>query len=66
MLVVSRRSGERVRLTLAGGEHIWIAVELRPNHRDQVRLGIDAPRCVLIEREELVPDHQRPEGGTGA
>ena len=47
MLVLSRRQAERVRL----GDSITVTV-VRVSG-DQVRLGIEAPRDVLVLREEL-------------
>lgn len=47
MLVLSRRQTERVRL----GDSITVTV-VRVSG-DQVRLGIEAPRDVLVLREEL-------------
>lgn len=55
MLVISRRPGERVRLTLPDGEHVWIIWRWRSDHPDHIQLGIDAPNYVTIEREELIP-----------
>lgn len=47
MLVLARRRGERILI----GEEITIEV-VRVN-RDQVRLGIVAPRGTPIDREEI-------------
>jgi len=52
MLVLSRRENERIKL----GENIVVTV-IRVNG-DRVRLGIDAPRDVLILRDELEPRQQ--------
>jgi carbon storage regulator len=47
MLVLSRKSGERIHI----GENITLTiVRIDPNN---VRLGIDAPRDLNIVREEL-------------
>ena len=47
MLVLSRKSGERIHI----GENIIVTVvRIGPNN---VRLGIDAPRDLNIVREEL-------------
>ena len=47
MLVLSRKSGERIHI----GENITVTiVRIGPNN---VRLGIDAPRELNIVREEL-------------
>ena len=48
MLVLSRKSGERILI----GENITITiVRIGPNN---VRVGIDAPRDLNIVREELI------------
>lgn len=48
MLVVSRKVGQRIIID----ERITITVvEIRGN---QIRLGIEAPKEVLVQREELV------------
>ncbi len=50
MLVLSRKSGERIRI----GEDVAITVvRIGPN---TVRLGIEAPRDLSILREELCED----------
>lgn len=49
MLVLSRRESERIRL----GSSIVVTV-VRVSG-DKVRLGIEAPRDVLVLREELEP-----------
>lgn len=49
MLVLSRRVGEKIII----GDTITITVlEVR---RGQVKIGVEAPRSVLIYRAELVP-----------
>ena len=52
MLVLSRRESERIRL----GDSIVVTV-VRVSG-DKVRLGIEAPRDVLVLREELEPHTQ--------
>ena len=53
MLVLSRKSGERVVLTLASGEEIWVGVgHVTPSGK--VLLTFDAPPDVDIKREELL------------
>ena len=47
MLILTRRSGERV---MIGDEVTIVVVSVNGNH---VRLGIEAPRKVSIDREEL-------------
>jgi carbon storage regulator len=52
MLVLSRRAGERIMID-TGRERITITlIEVRDN--GQVRLGIEAPRAVEINREEVL------------
>ena len=53
MLVLSRNSGQRVVLTLASGEEIWVGVgHVTPSGK--VLLTFDAPPDVDIKREELL------------
>lgn len=59
MLVLSRRESERIRL----GQSIVVTV-VRVSG-DKVRLGIEAPRDVLVLREELEP-HGDPVAVTAA
>lgn len=54
MLVLSRRESERIKL----GDDIVVTV-VRVNG-DRVRLGIEAPRHVVILRDELEPREQPP------
>lgn len=55
MLVLSRKSGERI---FIGDEIAVTIVRIGPN---SVRLGIDAPRNMKIVREELLAESpQRP------
>ncbi|GIW94704.1 MAG: hypothetical protein KatS3mg110_2745 [Pirellulaceae bacterium] len=54
MLVLSRRESERIRL----GDNIVVTV-VRVSG-DRVRLGIEAPKEVLVLRDELKP-FRRPE-----
>jgi carbon storage regulator len=53
MLVLSRRESERVRL----GESIVITIVGVSG--DKVRLGIQAPRDVLVLRDELEPKDEK-------
>lgn len=50
MLVLTRRIGERVRIETPSGEVIWIT--LTDVRRDRASLGIDAPKEVVIARED--------------
>lgn len=47
MLVLTRKLGERVQI----GENIWVQVVKIDGN--QIRLGIDAPKDVVINREEV-------------
>jgi carbon storage regulator len=47
MLVLARKSGDRIRI---GDEVVVTVVRVGPN---SVRLGIEAPRSVNVVREEL-------------
>jgi carbon storage regulator len=58
MLVLSRKQSQRIRL----GDSIVITVVRVAG--DKVRLGIDAPRDMLVLRDELEP-HQIASGGCG-
>ena len=54
MLVLSRRTSERIRL----GDSIVVTVIRVAG--DRVRLGIDAPSDVLVLRDELEPRTRAP------
>jgi carbon storage regulator len=56
MLVLSRKQSQRIRL----GDSIVITVVRVAG--DKVRLGIDAPRDMLVLRDELEP-HNMASGG---
>lgn len=56
MLVLGRAKGERIRITV-NGVMIWVTVT--EIDRGKVRLGITAPREVVISREELLPESER-------
>ena len=61
MLVLSRKSGERI---LIGDEIAITIVRIGPN---TVRLGIDAPRDMNIVREELtVEKEEQPQSAPRA
>jgi carbon storage regulator len=56
MLILTRRIGER----LCIGDDVTVAVlGVKGN---QVRIGVDAPRDVAVDREEIA-EHKRLEGG---
>ena len=60
MLVLSRKTGQKIRI----GEHIELTiVEIRP---DWIRLGIDAPRELRIDRLEVYEAIQRGKGEEAA
>lgn len=51
MLVLSRRVGERIRIKTPDGTVIWVLlVEL---DRNVARIGVEAPRSVEIDRENI-------------
>jgi carbon storage regulator len=52
MLILTRRPGE----TILIGENIKITV--LDVDRNQIRIGIDAPKKIDIVREELVSEHE--------
>ncbi len=55
MLILTRRIGETIIIETPAGEHIEVAVlGVKGN---QVRVGIEAPREVVVLREELVEQH---------
>jgi carbon storage regulator len=58
MLVLSRKQSQRIKL----GDSIVITVVRVAG--DKVRLGIDAPRDMLVLRDELEP-HDLPAGPAG-
>jgi len=51
MLVLGRKKNERIRLTINDLE-IWITV--CDIHENKIRLGIEAPKDVKIQREEII------------
>jgi carbon storage regulator len=57
MLVLSRKLKEK--LMLSGG----ITVTVLEVHKDRVRLGIEAPRTVTIDREEVAAAKKRQQKG---
>jgi carbon storage regulator CsrA len=52
MLVLTRRKGQSVRITTAGGDVVVVTVS---DAGTQVRLGFEADRSVIIERGEVTP-----------
>ena len=56
MLVLSRKPGERVKIS--DDPAIWVTVVDAKG--DTIRLGFDAPRDVLILREEIADDDAKP------
>lgn len=53
-LTLSRRAGERIRI----GPSIWVTVA-EVKRGGKVRLAIDAPREIPVDREELLPASER-------
>ncbi len=60
MLVLSRRQGQAI---VIGDNVIVRIVELKG---DQVRLGIDAPRSVIVHREEVAEEIRQENLAAGA
>lgn len=58
MLVLSRKVGERIRILTPKGEVIWVTIV--DVDRGKVRVGIEAPRDIVVHREELIrsEDHR--------
>ncbi len=67
-LVLSRRAGEQIRLTLKPGasiddfldelEQVGIWITVVQTDRGRARLAIEAPEQLLVLRDELVPGHE--------
>ncbi len=53
MLVLTRRLGEGIRI----GDNIKISIE--KISKGQIKIGIDAPKDVVIAREEVVKSKER-------
>jgi len=51
MLVLSRKDGQRITFTTAGGEHITLMID--QIHGKSARISIDAPQTVKILRSEV-------------
>lgn len=63
MLVLSRRPGESIILTLPSGETIRVTVV--KIDRGKMKLSFTAPENVRIMREELLPRPEPELGGEG-
>lgn len=51
MLVLSRKTNEKLRITLEDGRQIVVVVvEVRG---DKVRIGVEADRTIRVDREEI-------------
>lgn len=63
MLVLSRRQQERIILTTPAGEKIIVTVvELRHGRQgSNARIGIEAPKTIRVDREEVHESIQRGE-----
>jgi len=67
-LVLSRRAGEQIRLTLKPGasiddlldelEQVGIWITVVQTDRGRARLAIEAPEQLLVVRDELIPGHE--------
>jgi len=53
MLVLSRRPGERIIVTLPTGDTIIIGIGGVDATTNGVKIGLDAPRSITIDREEV-------------
>lgn len=59
-LTLTRRSGESVILEIEGDHgNVVITVGVNSIRGSNVRLFFDAPKCVKIRREELLPESVR-------
>jgi carbon storage regulator len=56
-LIITRRTGEKIDITLEDGRQIHI-VQLGVSG-NQVRYGIDAPRSITVDREEITERKRR-------
>lgn len=59
MLVLSRREGEKIEIATSQG---LIVITVTAIQRSQIQLGIEAPREMIIRRQEL-KDKPREDGG---
>lgn len=57
MLVLGREAGERIVITTRAGERI-VMTFLRYERR-QAKFAFEAERDVRIDREEILPEHER-------
>lgn len=55
MLVLSRRIGEKIVMTTPDGYKIEVTLLGEAVNHEGFRLGFDAPKGVVILREEVVP-----------
>jgi carbon storage regulator len=60
MLILTRRAGEALRI----GDDIEVTV--MAVNGSQVRIGINAPRDVAVDREEIAERKRRDRAGTGS
>lgn len=63
MLVLKRKPGESIEIQIDGMETIEVAI-LRIDHRNNVCVGIKAPRDVAVHRQEIA-DKIRNQGEKG-
>lgn len=57
MLVLTRRPGESIILSLADGT--TAKIEVSQVNGGQVRIGVDAPKSIGVDREEIYIAKQR-------
>jgi carbon storage regulator CsrA len=57
MLVLSRKKGESIRLTMPDGTEVEVIVL---DCHGQVKVGLDAPRHIRIERNDRKPEPAPP------
>ncbi len=64
MLILMRRAGEEIKVTLEDGRVITIT--LISMDRNRARIGIDADRSITVDRAEIYERKNREADGNGA
>lgn len=59
MLILSRKTGERVRIKLPDGQIIWVTVAEVDRHASKIRLGFEGARDIEFKREEIIDKPER-------